>query len=122
MRALNELEHLIISALNSRNGRSYQELVTLAAYSGKQMGPESINDLAARGLIRIDDDPADTDESTHLFLTEEGHVISDQLNAESQRIEDDMMQQLGVPETIALRTLLSRFVRIHSPLIPYRWF
>ena len=122
MRALNELEHLIISALNSRNGRSYQELVTLAAYSGKQMGPESINDLAARGLIRIDDDPADTDESTHLFLTEEGHVISYQLNAESQRIEDDIMQQLGVPETIALRTLLSRFVRIHSPLIPYRWF
>lgn len=33
-----------------------------------------------------------------------------------------MMRQLGVPETIALRTLLSRFIRIHSPLIPYRWF
>lgn len=122
MRALNELEHLIISALGSRDGRAYQELVALAAYSGKQMGLESINDLAARGLIHIEDNGADTDDHNRIFLTREGRTVSDQLNAESQQLEDNMMQQFGVSETIALRTLLSRFVRIHSPLIPYRWF
>lgn len=122
MRTINDIEYLIVSALGARESRTYEELVTLAAYSGRQMGPESLNDLAARGLIRIEDDATDTDERTHIFLTAEGRVMSNRINAESLQVEEGMMQQLGVPETIALRTLLSRFVRIHSPLIPYRWF
>lgn len=122
MRAMNDIEYLIVSALGTRESRTYEELVTLAAYTGRQMGPESINDLAARGLIRIEDDVIDTDDRTHIYLTAEGRVLSDRINAESLQVEEELMRQLGVPETIALRTLLSRFVRIHSPLIPYRWF
>lgn len=123
---LNDIEYLILSALGARNGRTYHELVTLAAYTGRQIGPESINDLSARGLISIEEyiDEGDSsyEASTHIHLSAEGDAMVARLNQESQAIEEQMMQQLGVPETIALRTLLSRFVRLHNPLIPYRWF
>ncbi|SEN42647.1 3-hydroxy-9,10-secoandrosta-1,3,5(10)-triene-9,17-dione monooxygenase reductase component [Pseudomonas sp. ok272] len=125
---LNDVEYLIVSALGAREGRTYHELITLAAYTGRQVGPESINDLAARGLIRIDDDGEDehymsqNQDHAQIYLTQEGHALVSRIVSESQRVEENMMRQLGIPETIALRTLLSRFVRIHSPLIPYRWF
>ncbi len=122
---LNDIEYLIISALGAREGRTYHELSTLAAYTGRHLGPESINDLAARGLIRIDDDGEETPESldqAHIYMTAAGRAVSVRMSDESQQVEEQMMRQLGVPETIALRTLLSRFIRIHSPLIPYRWF
>ncbi|POF42378.1 hypothetical protein B0D71_13225 [Pseudomonas laurylsulfativorans] len=125
---LNDIEHLIVNALGAREGRTYRELSTLAAYSGRSVGPESIDDLAARALIRIEDDTveeADTGlngDHTRIYLTQEGQKMVEQMLKESVLVEEEMMRQLGVPETIALRTLLSRFVRIHSPLIPYRWF
>lgn len=119
---LNDVEYLILSALGTREGRTYQELITLAAYSGLNLWPESINDLAARSLLRIDEDADEADDNAHIYLTTEGRSVVERMFAESQLVEDNMMQQLGVPETIALRTLLSRFVRLHSPLIPYRWF
>ncbi|WP_448680724.1 flavin reductase [Pseudomonas nicosulfuronedens] len=121
---LNNIEYLVISALGTREGRTYHELITLAAYTGREVGPESINDLAARGLIKIDDERHSRDEEDHaqIYLTAEGQAIYDRIKNQSQLEEENMMRQLGVPETIALRTLLSRFIRIHSPLIPYRWF
>lgn len=125
---LNDIEHLIISALGAREGRTYRELSTLATYSGRSVGPESIDDLAARALIRIEDDlveesgPLLNRDHTRIYLTPEGQTLVEKMNKESLVVEDEMMRLLGVPETIALRTLLSRFVRIHSPLIPYRWF
>jgi len=125
---LNDIEYLILNALGTREARTYHELITLAAYTGRCVGRESINDLAARGLIRIDDEiednagPVDHIDHSHIYLTVEGKVLVTRISRESQQVEENMMQQLGVPETIALRTLLSRFVRIHSPLIPYRWF
>ena len=121
---LNNIEYLVLSALGTREGRTYHELISLAAYTGREVGPESINDLAARGLIRIDDERTAPDDEDHaqIFLTPEGKKVVARILIQSQQVEDTMMRQLGVPETIALRTLLSRFVRIHSPLIPYRWF
>jgi 3-hydroxy-9,10-secoandrosta-1,3,5(10)-triene-9,17-dione monooxygenase reductase component len=119
---------LILNALGAREARTYHELITLAAYTGRFVGRESINDLAARGLIRIDDEiedttsPPDRIDHSHIYLTQEGKVLVTRITSQSQQVEENMMRQLGVPETIALRTLLSRFVRIHSPLIPYRWF
>lgn len=121
---LNNIEYLVLSALGTREGRTYHELITLAAYTGREVGPESINDLAARGLIRIDDERYSRDEEDHaqIYLTPEGRSVVNQIISHSQREEEAMMRQLGVPETIALRTLLSRFVRINSPSIPYRWY
>jgi len=89
------------------------------------MGPESGNDLAARGYIRIDDgDDPESPENEHakIVLTPGGRIVVEQIFNQSERVERDIMEQLGVPQTIALRSLLSRFVRTHSPLIPYRWF
>lgn len=120
---LNDIESLILSALGAREGRTYHELISLAAYTGRQVGPESINDLAARGLLRIEEHQDEqSDHLAHIYLTAEGQTLYDDLAAESLLIEAEMMNHLGVPETIVLLTLLSRFVRIHSPLIPYRWF
>ncbi|MCY1356236.1 p-hydroxyphenylacetate 3-hydroxylase, reductase component [compost metagenome] len=121
---LNNIEYLVLSALGTREGRTYHELISLAAYTGREVGPESINDLAARGLIRIDDERTSRDDEDHaqIYLTPDGKAVFEGIVSQSQKEEEEMMRQLGVPETIALRTLLSRFIRIHSPLIPYRWF
>lgn len=121
---LNNIEYLVVSALGARDGRTYHELITLAAYTGREVGPESINDLAARGLIRIDDEghSRDEEDEAQIYLTFEGKEVLRSIVSQSQEEEEEMMRQLGVPETIALRTLLSRFIRLHNPLIPYRWF
>lgn len=122
---LSSIEYLILNALGAREGRTYHELVTLAGYAGASFGPEAINDLVARGLIEIQDSEdvnAPEDDHAAIYLTGEGKKMVEQIFAESNRIEQDTMSQLGVSETIALSTLLSRFIRTHSPAIPYRWF
>lgn len=121
---LNNIEYLVLSALGTREGRTYNELISLAAYAGREVGPASINDLAARGLIRIDDERHSQVDEDHaqIYLTHEGKTVFENIVSQSQLEEEAMMRHLGVPETIALRTLLSRFIRAHSPLIPYRWF
>lgn len=122
---LSSTEYLILSALGTREGRTYHELVTLAGYAGTDFGPEVINDLVARGLIDIheaDDLHAPEDDHAAIVLTPSGHHLVQQIFEESNRAEEQIMTSLGVPETIALRTLLSRFIRIHNPSIPYRWF
>jgi len=120
---LNDIEYLILCALDARAGRTYHELISLADYAGRQVAPVSINDLAGRGLICIDDPDGDqSDELARISLTPSGQALVEKLNKESMQVEAEMMSHLGVSETIALRTLLSRFLRIHSPRIPYRWF
>ena len=122
---LNTIEHLILGALGNRDGRTYHELISLARYAGTNIGPESINDLVGRGYIQIQEDcnvQTHEDDHARIILTAQGRTIVDQINVAADRVETELMQQLGVPETIALRTLLSRFVRTYSPTIPYRWF
>ena len=79
----------------------------------------------ARGFIEIHDVPDSVtpeDDHARIALTHTGRKLVEQIHAASEAVENELMQQLGVPETIALRTLLCRFVRTYHPAIPYKWF
>jgi len=118
-----EVEHLVLMALYEREARTCDEIITLVNYTGRSIGIESINDLEARELVRIDDESGCADsENLMIHLTDTGREVAARLNAESERLEMAIMEQLGTADTLALCNLLSRFNRIYRPMIPYRWF
>lgn len=121
---LNSMESLILSALGARDGRTYHELATLARYAGSSVCPEAINDLVARGFIQVQESSTASaeDDHAHIMLSPSGRAVVDQIQVASEALEDELMTQLGVPETLALRALLTRFVRTYNPTIPYTWF
>ncbi|MCU1718070.1 flavin reductase [Pseudomonas sp. 5P_3.1_Bac2] len=122
---LNGAEYLILSALGTREGRTYHEIITLAGYAGTNVGPEAINDLVARGYIQIfdkEDSLSPEDDHAKIGLTPDGRLAVEKIFKESELVEAEIMQKLGTPEAIALRYLLSKFVKTYSPSIPYRWF
>jgi len=120
---ITEVEHLVLSALHEREARTCDEIITLVNYTGRSIGIESINDLAARELVRIDDENSISDtENLMIYLTDTGRKVATRLRAEADRLEIAIMEQLGVADTLALCNLLSRFNGIYRPMIPYRWF
>lgn len=119
---LNDAELFVLSGLAARDGRSIEEFNALFAFAGHGSNQEVFNDLCARNLLRFEEtgEPGQQPE-VQLFLTPEGHAIARNIVTGSGRIEAETMERLGIPETIALRMLLQKFVRTTDMGLRYRW-
>ncbi|MTV36299.1 flavin reductase [Duganella radicis] len=117
----NNIEMFVITALGERGGRTRLEIETLLAYSAHPTGLQAMDDLEARGLIESHDAVNGVLSDLSYDLTPAGRAVFEQAWQAGLRVETEMASLLGVPETVALRALLYRFVGKIDRYAPAAW-
>jgi len=110
---LNDTEFFVLNTLAAREGRSLEELNRLFVYAGHSPLINVLDDMSARGLLQVVVDQDENNGSGMFYLTALGHELAQKIAESGKQIEADMMGKMRDVDTIALRTLLRRF--IHMP-------
>ncbi len=114
-------ELFVLLALGERSWRSRTEINSLLDYAGQSAAPQVLDDLEARGILIAREGKHHDREETEFDLTADGRAIAEQLKQTGKRLEDDMANTLGASGTIALRALLTRFLRDTELNRPVKW-
>ncbi|NVM77499.1 3-hydroxy-9,10-secoandrosta-1,3,5(10)-triene-9,17-dione monooxygenase reductase component [Duganella sp. SG902] len=117
----NNIEMFVLTALGERGGRTRREIETLLAYSAHPTNLQAMDDLEARGLIESRDASNGVLSDASYHLTSAGRAVFEQARQAGLRVEAEMGNLLGVPETVALRALLCRFVGKIDRYAPAAW-
>lgn len=107
----NNIEMFVLTALGERGWRSRREIDTLLADGGQPTSRHALDDLEARGLIISREQAAGTTDEVTFDLTEAGHEIFVRFSRIGVQVQAEMETLLGMPENLALRALLCRFVK-----------
>ncbi|PUA19476.1 flavin reductase [Glaciimonas sp. PCH181] len=109
---LNDTEFFVLNTLAAREGRSLAELNRLFAYAGHSPLFTVLDDMTARGLLRVAADRDESSSSDLFYLSKLGHTLAQKIADAGTQIETEMMGKMGTVDGIALRTLLRRFINI----------
>lgn len=112
-------ETFVLQALDQRGWRTRKEIDALLRYAGHP-ADHVIDDLEARNLLTARECAAGG-QDTEFDLTEKGRGIAQQMNTAALEIANRMDQILGLSGSIALRALLTRFVRDTAAQRPVTW-
>ncbi|MQQ99828.1 flavin reductase [Glaciimonas soli] len=107
---LNDTEFFVLNTLAANEGLSLAELMQLFVYAGHSPLAHVLDDMTVRGLLHVIVDQDEESNNGLFYLTALGHDVAQKIVDAGKQIEADMLSKLGEVDTIALRTLLRRFV------------
>lgn len=112
MKGLNDAEFFVLNTLAARNGRSLAELNRLFVYAGHTPLINVLDDMTARGLVQVVVDQGERNEQGLFYLTAIGHDLAQEIANAGRQTELALLSSLGPVDTVALRTLLRRFITL----------
>ncbi|SDY13404.1 3-hydroxy-9,10-secoandrosta-1,3,5(10)-triene-9,17-dione monooxygenase reductase component [Collimonas sp. OK242] len=112
LKGLNDAEFFVLNTLAARNGRSLAELNRLFVHAGHTPLLNVLDDMTARGLLQVVVDQGERNERGQFYLTAIGHDLAQEIADAGKQTELALLSNLGAVDTIALRTLLRRFITL----------
>jgi 3-hydroxy-9,10-secoandrosta-1,3,5(10)-triene-9,17-dione monooxygenase reductase component len=112
LQGLNDAEFFVLNTLAARNGRSLAELNRLFVYAGHTPLINVLDDMTARGLLQVVLDQGERSERGLFYLTAMGQALAQEIANAGKQTELALLDSLGAVDTIALRTLLRRFIAL----------
>ena len=112
LQGLNDAEFFVLNTLAARNGRSLAELNRLFVYAGHTPLINVLDDMTARGLLQVVVDQGERNERGLFYLTAIGQTLAQEIANAGKQTELALLGSLGAVDTIALRTLLRRFITL----------
>ncbi len=110
---LDDIHFFALSVLAISDGITAEELNAHIAYTGRNISIDELNFMKEKDLVSI--------EADCYQLTELGRQASLQQIAQAKAIEDDLIDNLGQGDVMALKLLLKRVIHNTDPGLPDLW-
>ncbi|AMP12761.1 flavin reductase [Collimonas pratensis] len=107
---LNDAEFFLLNTLAARDGLCLDELNRLFINASHSPLINILEDMATRGVLKMVADKGGPKGQALFYLTSLGHDLARKIADAGKQTEQELLGRLGTVETIALRTLLRRFV------------
>ncbi|WP_211473337.1 flavin reductase [Collimonas humicola] len=111
-KGLNDAEFFVLNTLAARDGRSLAELNRLFVYAGHTPLINVLDDMTARGLLQVVVDKGERNDHGLFYLTAIGRALAQEIGDSGKQTELALLNNLGAVDTVALRTLLRRFISL----------
>jgi len=111
-RGWSDPEYAALVALGREDGRTVADLDAFSAYRGRNVTPEVIRSLVARGLVTVDE-PIRND--SPVYLTDPGRQAIIEIIAMLKSAEADALEGFDFSEIHLLKQLLRRIVEKDDP-------
>ncbi|TMM46985.1 flavin reductase family protein [Colwellia ponticola] len=112
--ALEDSHFFALSVMNIQPKQTLEQLNTHLDYTGHSLSEEDIDFLESQALIsKIDNDSYQ--------LTDSGRVTSLHHIAQAKAIEEELIEELGAGDVMALKLMLKRLIHKTDPGLPDLW-
>lgn len=112
--ALEDSHFFALSVMNIQPKQTLEQLNTHLDYTGHSLSEEDIEFLESQALIsKVDNDSYQ--------LTESGRVTSLHHIAQAKAIEEELIEDLGAGDVMALKLMLKRLIHKTDPGLPDLW-
>lgn len=114
---LSDLHFFILSVLCIQDKLTLEQLNAHIDYTGRSIAEEEMQHLIQKGLVALETNGS----NSRYVLTGEGREASVHQIAQARVIEDELTDQLGAGDVMALKMLLKRVITTTDPGLPDLW-